>query len=73
MAQQETVQNMLRDLDVAQGNVNENPDNAGMMNKFITVAQETAKNLKKTYPDFWHTPGKKATGWAAKDLSKDLE
>lgn len=34
------------------------------MGAFIVAAQKASKNLKKEFPDFWHAPGQKASGWA---------
>jgi hypothetical protein len=42
------------------------------MRKFISAAQTAAKDLKKEYGEFWHTPGYKASGWS-KGLPADEE
>lgn len=36
---------MLSDLDVAQGNLNGNPDNEGLLQKYIQTAKIASKNL----------------------------
>lgn len=68
MAEQEHVQSFMKDLEVAQGDFNENPSNPHLMRKFIEAANKTAVDLKKNFPDFWKKPGYKPTGW-----EKDLE
>ena len=48
---------ILSDLDIAQGNLNENPDNEGLLQKYISTAQIATKNLGKQFAEFWTNPG----------------
>lgn len=46
----------MSDLDSAQSNLNANPNNEVLMKKFISAAQEVAKELGSKYKDFWSDP-----------------
>lgn len=50
---------ILSDLDVAQGNLNGNPDNEGLLQKFVQTARIASTNLEKNYSEFWSNPGEK--------------
>jgi len=43
-------------LEAAQNNLNENPENETLVNRFIEVAQDTAENLLREYPGNWSDP-----------------
>ena len=50
---------ILSDLEVAQGNLNGNPDNEGLLQKYIQTAKIASKNLEKEYSQYWTNPGEK--------------
>ena len=56
VAQNDYVSEQLSDLEAAQQNFNQNPENETLMNKFIEVAQDTTDNLLKKYPGIWVDP-----------------
>ena len=56
MAHNEATQSIMTDLDAAQTNLNANPDNRILLNKFIKAAQQTASELKSRYSEFWDEP-----------------
>jgi len=49
--------NILSDLEIAEGNLNSNPDHDGLLQKYIETAQEASKALEKQYSEFWKNPG----------------
>jgi hypothetical protein len=46
----------LVNLEAAQNNLNDNPENETLMNRFVEVAQDTAENFLKQYPGIWTDP-----------------
>lgn len=53
----DNVLSILSDLEIAEGNLNANPDHEGLLQTYIATAQKAAKELKKQYPEFWTNPG----------------
>lgn len=56
MAENDYVVNQLNDLEAAQNNLNNNPENETLVNRFIEVAQDTAENFLTQYPGMWTDP-----------------
>ena len=57
IANNQDTQAILQDLDIAQINLNQNPNNEILLKKFIATAQEASKELRSKYKDFWRDPG----------------
>ena len=56
VAKNDYAANELNNLEAAQNNLNQNPENETLMNKFVEVAMDTADNLIKKYPGIWTDP-----------------
>ena len=56
VAKNDEAVNILEPIDIAQKNLNSNPDNKMLMDKFISTAQSTIKNLSSEFKDFWTDP-----------------
>ena len=61
---------MLADLDTAQKNLNSNPSNEVLLDRFITAGQSTVQDLHANYKDFWTDP---AVSILKKEKSKKSE
>jgi len=44
-------------LDIAENNLNQNPNNQVLLAKYISTAQEAGKELRSKYHEFWSDPG----------------
>lgn len=56
ISKNEYVQDQISYLDAAQDNLNNNQDNASLLEAFIARAKEVSKNLQTEYPDQWESP-----------------
>lgn len=62
---------ILQDLDIAENNLNQNPNNRILLNKYIVAAQSAAKELKKKYRDFWTNPAEQVLKQEDKTKNED--
>jgi len=69
LAHNEYAVSQLQALEVAQGDLNADPDSKVLFNRFLQAADTTATNLQQRYPEYWTRPSAKPSKQTAPEWS----